>query len=96
MSDGGEVALWSAVIYQAFQDAITYPAPRADRGHAMRVNLDRYSARTWISECGEDFRTVCGFIGVEPRWARKRLLASMARDDATRVAAAKDSERVTA
>lgn len=56
----GERGLWRAVLMQAIDDlfAANY--------------WDQRAAIKWIFRDSEDFRVVCEFAGIAPKWVRKR------------------------
>jgi hypothetical protein len=68
-----EVALWRAVIAQAFYDACSeVPASRKRWAFANRVISD---AREWLLYGGKDFREVCALAMLDWEPIRERAIA---------------------
>jgi len=80
-----EVALWRAVIVQAFVDAVMSISPQRQPGVAydrakltaeMRRNAhDRVRAREWLLEGGADFIETCELALVDPDAVRESAVA---------------------
>lgn len=63
-----ELALWRAVIAQAFSDA-TY-RERSGCEPDQVILAGRFPARRWLLNDSEDFRAVCAYADLEPSQVR--------------------------
>lgn len=81
-----DVALWSAVILQAIDDAtmtVADPKPGASAGRLSELRNKtkaRDDARRWLLEPNRDFDAVCGLAGLEPVQVRAYAVARLCTD----------------
>jgi hypothetical protein len=69
-----EKHLWKLVICQAIEDATTKSSKKRD-AHKKRIALK------WLSECDEDFKTVCEFAGYSYEIVKNNAMKIIANDN---------------
>lgn len=68
----GEVALWRAVIQQAFVDALGVEV--RDKKQRSRQLVSIRQARLWFADAKRDYREVCAMAGVDADALRERAM----------------------